>query len=52
MNRAHAPNFARSAIAPLIRAGVMMANISWKTAKVVTGMLPVRSFSPMPFMPR
>ncbi len=32
-NSAHAVNFTRSASAPLIRAGVMTANISWNTAK-------------------
>lgn len=43
---------ARSAIAPLISAGVMIANISWKVANAVTGMVPVRSFRPMPRIPR
>lgn len=33
MNSAQALNFTRSASAPLIRAGVMIANISWNTAK-------------------
>ena len=32
------PNLARSAIAPLIRAGVMIANMSWKAAKTTSGM--------------
>ena len=31
-------NFARSAIAPEISAGVMIANISWKAANTSTGM--------------
>ncbi|CAM5664167.1 hypothetical protein SCYAM73S_06927 [Streptomyces cyaneofuscatus] len=39
MNSAHAVNFTRSASAPLIRAGVRMANISWKAAKTYTGMV-------------
>jgi hypothetical protein len=39
MNRAQAVNLTRSARAPLIRAGVMIANISWKTAKTYTGMV-------------
>ena len=43
---------ARSATAPLIRAGVMIANISWKIAKAVTGIEPLSSFSPMPRIPR
>lgn len=51
-NRPQAVNFARSAIAPLIRAGVMMANISWKAEKAVTGIVPARSFRPMPCIPR
>jgi hypothetical protein len=39
MNSAQAENFTRSASAPLIRAGVMMANISWKTRKTKTGIV-------------
>ncbi|CAM5380808.1 hypothetical protein SFUMM280S_05556 [Streptomyces fumanus] len=39
MNRAHAVNLTRSARAPLIRAGVMTANMSWKTRKTKTGMV-------------
>ncbi|CAB4606310.1 unannotated protein [freshwater metagenome] len=34
---AHAENFARSAIAPEINAGVMIANINWNAAKTRTG---------------
>ena len=37
-NRIQAPNLARSAIAPLIRATVMMANVSWKAEKTRLGM--------------
>ena len=33
-------NFMRSANAPEISAGVMMANISWYTMKVACGMVP------------
>ena len=33
----HETNFARSAIAPEISAGVMMANISWNVAKTSSG---------------
>ena len=33
LNSTHAPNFMRSAIAPLIRASVMIANIIWKAMK-------------------
>ncbi|GAB3837017.1 hypothetical protein GCM10027610_038300 [Dactylosporangium cerinum] len=46
-----APNFARSAIAPLSRAAVMMANISWKPANAMVGTEPVRSRGPMPAIP-
>ena len=48
MNSAHAVNFTRSASAPLIRAGVMMANISWKAAKTYTGMVVPSQSSVMP----
>ena len=30
----------------------MIANISWKIAKAVTGIEPLSSFSPMPRIPR
>ena len=36
-NMPHAANFARSAMAPEISAGVMTANISWKAAKTRIG---------------
>lgn len=39
MNRDHAVNLTRSASAPLISAGVMIANMSWKTMKTKTGMV-------------
>src|SRR5882724_11785674 len=34
------PNFIRSAVAPVISAGVMIANISWYTMKVICGIVP------------
>ena len=39
MNRTMALNFIRSANAPVISAGVMMANINWYTMKVCCGMV-------------
>src|ERR1700679_782561 len=39
MNVSIAENFIRSANAPVISAGVMMANISWKTIKVCSGIV-------------
>ncbi len=39
-------------MAPLISAGVMIANISWKIEKAVTGIVPASSFRPMPRIPR
>ena len=33
------PNFIRSANAPVMRAGVMMANMSWKAMYTVAGMV-------------
>ena len=38
MNTAQAPNLVRSAIAPLISATVMTANVSWKAEKMRSGM--------------
>ena len=40
-NTNHAPNFARSAIAPEIRATVIAANIPWKPTKTAAGMVPI-----------
>src|SRR5262249_61674491 len=37
MNHAHAENFMRSAIAPVISAGVMMANIIWNARNTSGG---------------
>ena len=36
-------NLIRSAKAPSIKAGVITANIHWKTTKMISGMLPVVS---------
>ena len=38
----------RSAKAPVIRAGVMMANVIWKVMNTVSGMVPDRVSTPMP----
>ncbi|GAA2779910.1 hypothetical protein GCM10020219_059280 [Nonomuraea dietziae] len=38
-NSTHAPNLARSAIAPLISATVMIAKVSWKAEKTIIGKL-------------
>ncbi len=48
MKIAKALNFIRSAIAPVMRAGVMIANISWKATNTTYGIapsLPERSWS-------
>ena len=37
-NGTKAPNFQRSAVAPVMSATVMTANISWKATKTVGGM--------------
>jgi hypothetical protein len=49
-NTTQLQNFARSAIAPEIRAGVMIANISWNIAKASTGSAsaPGHGFSSVP----
>ena len=39
MNRTNEPNFALSARAPVISAGVMMANIIWKTMNAWWGIV-------------
>ena len=41
-------NFTRSARAPLIRAGVMIANIIWKTAKAIEGIVKTRCVAAKP----
>ncbi len=47
-----APNFARSAMAPLIRATVTIAKVSWKVAKRTVGTVPWTLSGPRPAMPR
>jgi hypothetical protein len=42
MSTAYEPNFNRSAVAPVISAGVMTANIIWKATKAMPGMSPSR----------
>ena len=48
MNSSMAENFMRSAKAPTIRAGVMMAKVIWKVTKTVSGTVPVRESMPTP----
>ena len=40
-NTAQVPNLVRSAIAPLIKATVMIANMSWKATNANSGMVPL-----------
>ena len=40
MNQSIAENFIRSANAPTISAGVMMANVSWNIWNTLSGMVP------------
>ena len=42
-------NFIRSANAPVIRAGVMMANVIWNVMKTVSGIVPLIDSLPNPF---
>ena len=42
MNQSMAENFMRSAKAPTISAGVMMAKVIWKVMKTLSGIVPVR----------
>ena len=57
MNQTQAENFMRSATAPEIKAGVMMANIIWNTMKAPSGIespwiaLPTPTLSPNPSSP-
>lgn len=46
-----APNFARSATAPLTRAAVMIAKVSWKVAKRRVGTVPWTLSGPRPLIP-
>ena len=48
MKISSAENFMRSAIAPMISAGVMMAKVIWKHMKTNSGMVPCRLSLPMP----
>ena len=41
MNTSMAENFIRSANAPTIRAGVMIANIIWNVMNTVSGIVPL-----------
>ena len=38
-NAANAPNFQRSAVEPVISAGVMIANVAWKATKAIVGIV-------------
>ena len=44
------PNFMRSANAPTVRAGVMIAKVIWKVAKTDSGMVPMTDCAVMPAM--
>ncbi len=50
-NTSHAPNFARSATAPLTSAAVMIAKVSWKVAKRRVGTVPWTLSGPSPAIP-
>ena len=41
MNQSMAENFMRSAKAPTMSAGVMIAKVIWKVMKTVSGMVPL-----------
>ena len=52
MNTVKAWNFIRSANAPVIKAGVMTANMHWKATKASSGIVPfARTVMPMPVRP-
>ena len=44
-----AENFMRSANAPAIKAGVIIANVNWKVTKTVSGIVPESESTPIPF---
>ena len=48
MNSNKAENFMRSAKAPTISAGVIMAKVIWKVMNTVSGIVPVIDSTPMP----
>ncbi len=50
MNHSMAENFMRSAKAPTISAGVMMAKVIWKVMNTVSGIVPLRESTPTPLM--
>ncbi len=49
MNHSSAENFMRSAKAPTISAGVMMAKVIWKVMKTLSGIAAVRLSTVTPF---
>ena len=49
MNSTSAENFMRSAKAPQISAGVMMAKVIWKHMNTDSGIVPLRVPTSMPF---
>ncbi len=50
MNHSIAENFMRSAKAPTISAGVMIAKVSWNTENTVSGIDPLSDSTPTPAM--
>ena len=48
MNHSIAENFMRSAKAPQISAGVMIAKVIWKHMNTDSGIVPVSALTPMP----
>ncbi len=48
MNHSIAENFMRSAKAPQISAGVMMAKVIWKVMNTDSGIVPLSASTPMP----
>ena len=48
MNHSNAENFMRSANAPTISAGVMMAKVIWKVMNTDSGIVPLNASTPMP----
>ena len=51
MNSSKAENFIRSAKAPAIRAGVMMANVIWNITNTHSGIVAARLLTLAMFMP-
>ncbi len=49
MNQSIAENFIRSAKAPVISAGVMIAKVIWKVMNTLSGMVPLSESTVMPF---